>query len=190
MNKKTVILLIIVTILLMLCITGTVAFLAKQVDTDNIITFGNIKMQLIETKTNDNNEEVEVTDGETLDITYESELKRKIKIKNLGNSSIYVRVALDTIGTDREGVNFETKDFVDYNINQENWTYKDGWYYYNQQLEPDQTTEELDTKIKFDLNEITKKYPKSSFELKINAQAVQAKNNSNQVLEADGWPLE
>ena len=42
--------------------------------------------------------------------------------------------------------------------------------------------------MKFDVNNITLNYQNWKFKFDVNAQAVQAKNNATNVLEAVGWP--
>jgi len=180
------ILLIIITCLFL--ITLTMAFITSRITTNNIITFGNLKMQLIETCLDENNKEREVKNNEILDITYTSEVSRIVKIKNLGNHDFFARISLDIIGIDSNNNNFYANDFVSYNINTNDWIYKDGWYYYKKIVKQDDTTSNLLTQINFDTNNITKKYPKSNFKFNIKAEAVQAKNNASNVLDVVGWP--
>ena len=68
------------------------------------------------------------------------------------------------------------------------WIYKDGWYYYKNEVSHKEITNDLQINIKFDINEITKKYSGAKFNLDIKAEAIQAENNSDDVLEVVGWP--
>lgn len=193
MNKKKLTWIAAASVLLMCCAAPTIAFLTKQKETDNIITFGNVRLQLHETTLDQNNQEVAFDENAQADITHNNTLSRIVRVENVGSQPIYLRVALSMSGTSEEGTTFQADDYVSYALNDEDWTYndEDGWYYYNTELAPDITSEELMTEVIFtNINEITSKYPGSEFKLNIDAQGVQSKNNGSDVTKAQGWPEE
>lgn len=166
-------------------------FLTKENKNDNIITFGNIKMQIIETKLDSNDREVSVKNYEELDVSSTPNLDRIIRVKNLGKESIYIRLSFDLVRLDENNKSYDvTDDMISVNINNDNWILKDNKYYYKYQLKEGQTTKKLVAQIKFNLSQLMKKYPNGRFDLKINAQAVQVKNNKKDILEVEGWPSE
>ena len=65
----------------------------------------------------------------------------------------------------------------------------DGWYYYKKILEPGEETTNLITKIDFSLENLDEDI-KKTIRLDIDAQAVQAENQSEDVLMVKGWPEE
>lgn len=186
MKKRLIILSI--CILCTIFIAGSIAFLTRQIQIDNIITFGSIEMKLIETTLNENNEEIPVENGSFLNISNMPNISRIVKVQNPGKQPIYVRVSLKIVGIDGNGNEFNVEQFVTYDANNVDWIYKDGWYYYKKELNSNETTENLITQIHFDLDRILMNYSNPKFELKINAKAVQFKNNADNVLDAKGWP--
>lgn len=188
MNKKINIVILLLIVICLFLITTTIAFITRKINTNNIITFGSIKMQLIQTTLNENNKEEIINNNEKLDITNSSTISRIVKIKNVGNHEFYARVSLDIIGEDAEGQKFNANKTAFYNINTEDWVYKDGWYYYKKIVKQNDITSNLITQISFDINSLTTNYPKGIFKFNIKAEAVQAQNNAENVLDVEGWP--
>lgn len=191
MDKKKITWIAAASVLLMCCAAPTIAFLTKQTETDNVITFGNVRLQLHETTLNEDRQEVEFEEETQTDITHTDRLSRIVRVENIGSQPVYLRVALSMSGIEEDGTTFKADDYVSYQLNEKDWIYDDGWYYYKTELAPDLTTEELMTEVIFnDINEITEKYPGSEFKLNIDAQGVQSKNNGEDVTKAQGWPEE
>lgn len=191
MDKKKITWIAAASVLLMCCAAPTIAFLTKQTETDNVITFGNVRLQLHETTLNEDRQEVEFEEETQTDITHTDRLSRIVRVENIGSQPVYLRVALSMSGIEEDGTTFKADDYVSYQLNEKDWIYDDGWYYYKTELAPELTTEELMTEVIFnDINEITEKYPGSEFKLNIDAQGVQSKNNGEDVTKAQGWPEE
>ena len=191
MDKKKITWIAAASVLLMCCAAPTIAFLTKQTETDNVITFGNVRLQLHETTLNEDRQEVEFEEETQTDITHTDRLSRIVRVENIGSQPVYLRVALSMSGIEEDGTTFKADDYVSYQLNEKDWIYDDGWYYYKTELAPDLTTEELMTEVIFnEINEITEKYPGSEFKLNIDAQGVQSKNNGEDVTKAQGWPEE
>ena len=188
LKKRIIIIFLLTIIIVLLSIASIVAFVSRSTIAKNVITFGNLKMQLIQTTLNENNQEVEVENNENLNITNKPNLSRIVKIKNLGKHEFYARVSLHLIGVDEKNQEFEANNYVSYDINTEDWIYKDGWYYYKKIVKQNEFTSNLITEIDFDVNSITSKFYNAKFKLDINAEVVQAENNAENVLDALGWP--
>lgn len=187
MNKKVKLVIFLIVIICLLSITATISFITRDITVNNVITFGNIKMQLMQTYIDENNIEKEVN-SEVLDITHNSTLSRIVKIKNIGKHEFFARISLNVIGIDANNQEFDANDLISYNLNTEDWVYEDGWYYYKKIVKQDEITSELITEIKFSVNNITANYPKGKFKFNINAEAVQSQNNEENVLDVVGWP--
>ena len=71
LNKKNIILILLIIVIALLSIALVTAFITRSTTAKNVITFGSIKMQLIETTLDENNQEIEVKDNDILDITYQ-----------------------------------------------------------------------------------------------------------------------
>lgn len=190
MKKGTKSIWVLIAAALVLCLAAaTTAFLTRQVVTDNILTFGNLKIALHQTTLTADDSEVPVSQDTPFDVTSHSTVSRILRVENVGEHPLYVRVAVKMNGATAEGEAFDADGMVSYRLNEDDWLYEDGWYYYKQPLAPHETTKELMTQVIFDdISDITQNYPGSRFELKLDAQAVQSENNAQDVLSAAGWP--
>jgi len=188
MKLKIDIHIVLIIVISLLCITATMTFITKKITANNVITFGNLEMQLIQTTLDENNKEKEVKNNEILDITYSPIVSRIVKMQNIGKQDFFARVSLEIIGTDANNKKFNANNLVSYNINTNDWIYKDGWYYYKKIVKQNDVTSNLMTQINFNTNKITADYPKSNFKFNIKAEVVQAKNNAVNVLNVVGWP--
>lgn len=184
-NRKIMILLVI--ILCITAITFSYSYITLKFESDNIITFGSIKMKLMQKEVKDSKEFL-VDNKNTINITGRKEINRKVYIQNVGNENIYVRISLDTFLVDNDGNKKSVNDLIRFDINDNYWIYKDGWYYYKNILKYNEDTPNLFTKIMFDEENITKEYEEGTIDLDITAQGVQSANNSSNVLDAEGWP--
>lgn len=85
---------------------------------------------------------------------------------------------------------------ITFNINEEDWVYQDGWYYYKHILtdegtDNDQTTP-LFTQVNFSGPGIGNEYVGLTYAVDVIAQAVQSDNNNpaGGVLSVNGWPAD
>ena len=190
MNKKKSIL---IAVALILCLSPAAlmaAFLNRSVTADNVITFGSVKLKLHETCIDDKGVEAQVESGQVTDVTANAEQNRTFSVENTGKHPLYVRVSFSIVGEDQNSRKFEITDLLDVEVFSEDWVYEDGYWYYLAVLYPQEKTKALTTKVIFDIDEITKRYPDSSYELAVDAQGVQSENNHENVLQVVGWPKE
>ena len=75
-------------------------------------------------------------------------------------------------------------------INEKDWEYRDGYYYYKYILEPHEFTQPLMTTVTVAGDKVTTDYLGKTLDLKVHAFAVQSKNNGTVAWEAEGWPSE
>ncbi len=187
-KKRKLVILLLVIIAFFIFAISTIAFRVYNKKANNVITFGSIKMQLLQTTLNENNDEIQINDDEEFNIINNSNLNRIIKVKNLGKQEFFLRISLEMMGINENNEKFDANNLVKYNINLNDWIYKEGWYYYKNIVKEGQITSNLINGMKFDVNNITLNYQNWKFKFDVNAQAVQAKNNATNVLEAVGWP--
>lgn len=191
MNRtKTILGVLLAAALLFCAAAATTAFWRGQITTENILTFGSLKLALRQT-TLSGQTELPVTDQTPFNITSHNGVSRIVRVENLCDHPMYVRVSLKMAGATANGVTFDAGGLVSYAINDEDWAYENGWYYYKTALGPHTTSEELMTKVIFDdISKITSDYPGGSFDLTVNAQAVQSENNAADPRSASGWPAD
>ena len=134
MTKKRKIVILLLVVIVFLCIISTIAFRVYENETNNIISFGSIKMQLLQTTLNENNDEIPVKNNESFNIMHNSKIDRMLKVKNLGKEDFYLRISLIMIGIDENNNEFDVKNLVTYDVNLEDWIYKDALVRENEQI--------------------------------------------------------
>jgi hypothetical protein len=182
-----------ITLVLFLCLSPavfTLAFLSRSVTADNVITFGSVKLKLHETYINEKGEEIVFDTGQLINVTSKAEQMRIVRVENVGEHPLFVRVSFAIDSVDADGKKFETADLMKVETHAQDWVYKDGYWYYLSVLYPNEKTKALMTEVIFDIDEITRFYPGSNYELTIDAQGVQSENNEADVLQVVGWPQE
>lgn len=180
----------VVAICLSLLAYSTSAYFTTEQTATNVITSGNIQIDLQETAITEDGETVLFEDSqERFDVMPAQTVSKIVKVKNTGDNAAYVRISVAKAIELAEGVTGEPNvELVTLDFDDENWTAKDdGYYYYNKPLAPDATTEALFNNVTFE-PEMGNMYQNSTATIKVNAQATQVKNNGASVFEAAGWP--
>ncbi len=174
----------------MMCITalmfvyGTMAYFTNDsTSQNNVINSGEIKIELIESGSSENN-----NGGLVLMPGVKTE--RSLEIKNRGNLPTYVRVSLSpeiTLSA-KESANADKVDVsvVEFEINKDYWIELGEYYYYKMPVRPGEKTEPLYTSVSFS-QDIENMYKGSTTELSTLVSAVQSNGNGASVLEAKGW---
>lgn len=182
-TKKKVALIAAIVCCVAILAVGTTAFFTAEETAFNVIVTGVLDMKLHE----------ETTGGEPWPVGGISgvmpgmDVDKKVYIENTGNVVFWCRIAISKAITAAEGVEEELGfENIVLDINEESWTEKDGWYYYNKALEPGKETEPLFTVVQFG-KDLGNEYMNCRVEITVNAQSVQARNNGENALEATGW---
>ena len=186
MTRRKILSLCLILILISIMGVGTLAFFTDEEKADNIITSGNIDIQL--------NEWTGEVDGEGNKIHFEDvtgvmpgvTVPKIVEIENVGNNEAYVRISAEkVVKLAQEGE--ADLDLITMDFDLENWTYQDGFYYYNEALQPGEVTKPLFTGVTFDAA-MGNMYQECEVKIEVNADATQVANNGTSALEAKGWP--
>lgn len=184
MKKKLLSLALIVS-LIAIAAMGTLAYFTDTETAHNEITMGNVGIILHEEDGEGNPFEnpVGVMPGD--------DIAKVVTIENDGNNAVWVRVFVAISLTDAEGEPMELPEFLTVVYDTENWLFDEetGAYYFDAVLEPGETTLPVITDVQFDIN-MGNEYMNALLAIDVDAQAVQAANNGETVLEAAGWPAE
>lgn len=192
-------------------IGSTLALKEVDAQADNIMSFGNVKIQVSETEWSPAAGEdgtgawIDVTD-KAINSRY-GKAERRVQFTNVGNHPIFVRAKLGmvAVGVGEDGASVETdvpEENLSYTLNTNppaggeftiGWTAGNpaveeqaGWYYYGAILKPGETTEPLITAIEMeDYNELAS--TSDSFKFHVLGQGVQSEH---QVDGATGTPIE
>lgn len=175
-------------VLLLFCgILSSSAFFTARIKTKNVITFGSIKIQLLNYELDENKQEVEVEAEETP--LRSDNISRIVRVKNVCSEPAFVRVKIDlTVENERESLPAE--GYVSISGTDAAWIQDGEWFYCSEILQPGSTTENLMQGLSFDIDQLSSDYAGATVWMHVEAQAVQSKHNGADVLQAQGWPQE
>lgn len=178
--KRKILIICIVALLIALASAGTYSNYVYTQTASNVITSGGVDVALLEHRADGTpypSEPVVIMPGDVV--------SKQVTVKNTGSSPAFLRVKLTP------GVNdtaLSAADCIQMDLDHTNWTYQAGYYYYNQILQPGQTTPALLTQVTFVGDKITNAYLGKMFSLDVAVQAVQSEHNGTDPLQALGWP--
>ena len=184
MKAKSRLLLIAIAAILATVLTQpSLAFYTVAGTATNVVTSGGIEM-IIHEKTADGSdfpaEGVFVIPGDIV--------SKQVSVENVCDHPFYLRVKLVS-GTTNEAL--VPKDCLELDIDTGNWTYRDGYYYYNKILQPGKTAPALFTQVKIVGGKVNQSHVGSNLSLTVNAYAVQSENNpAKYPWDASGWPAD
>lgn len=161
---------------------GTYAYMSASKTAQNVITAGNVKIEL--NKVDDQ-----------LNIMPNTSVIRLVTITNTGRNDCYVRVKItaDITPDAKSDANISlSSDKIIFDVDTDNWAKdSDGYWRYNKLLPagnpPDNVTSSLLKGISFDKG-MGNEYQNAKVNLNITAEAVQAINNGTSVKDVTGWP--
>lgn len=167
---------------------STLAYFSYTDSAENVITTGNISIEIVEQKDDGQGNLIEFED--LINVMPSMEASKIVKIKNTSSQTAWIRVSVEKVielayPTDEE----IDLSLVQIDFDNENWQEKDGYYYYLYPLKGLELTEPLFTTVTFS-GAMGNMYQESNVRIKVKASAVQYANNGNSVFEAAGWPDE
>ncbi len=177
-DKRRVLLVALIVCLVAILAAGSIAYFTAEETALNVITTGRLEMKLHELDADGKPFPTEGISG----VLPGDKITKTVYVENTGRVDSYIRIAVEKSITPDT---LSTK-YVSMDVNTDKWTEKDGWYYYNETLKPGQKTEPLFTTVTF-APEMDNPYMDSTVQIKIDAQAVQSRNNGADALTATGW---
>lgn len=166
---------------------GIAAYYTAQGTVTNVITAGNVNVDLHIWADTAMTEPFESPDG----VVPGQNVTEVVTAENVGNSDAWVRVQVVKTFEAAKKADDEAAqaqlDRVKMDISSIFWTEKDGWYYYNQKLAPGEVTKPLFTTV-FMEDEIDNSWQNGKLTINMVMHAVQVANNGATVMEAAGWP--
>ena len=182
--KRKVLILSVLAILIAILAANTLAYFTADTKAHNVITSGGVSIKLNEWANEARTEKFEDKTG----VMPGAEVTKIVEVENVGTGTAWVRVQVVLDVYAEGGKEQLPPDPVTLDFNETDWTYQDGYYYYNKPLAPGETTEPLFTSVAFD-DQMGNEYQSSTAHVDVNAYAVQSANNGEDVLSANGWPL-
>lgn len=185
--KKKLIAGAVVAVCLALTSLGTIAYFTHEDTATNVITSGNIKIELQETALNA--EGTEVPFENAIGIVPGDKVSKIVRVENTGDNEAFIRIKVTkaiTLANQDSDITPDL-DLVKLDFDENNWVYEDGYYYYRMPLAPGEKTAALFNNVFFD-TAMGNEYQNSFATIKVDAQAVQVRNNGADSLSALGWP--
>lgn len=158
---------------------GTLAYFTAQDEAQNIITAGNLDIQVVETDESGDpfENQTGVMPGSVID--------KVVKVENIGDNTAWIRVRVTAVCT-ANGTELPIDGIVlDYNTT--DWVYADGFYYYTSPVDAAEFTTALFNTVTFGIG-LGNEYQNAQLTIDVEADAVQYANNGATVMEAQGWP--
>ena len=184
MKAKSRLLLIALAAILSTVLTQpTLAYYTTIGKATNVVTSGDISLQIHE-KTADGSDfpsgGVYIIPGDIV--------SKQVSVENVCGHPFYLRIQLVS-GSTNEALSAD--DCLKMDIDTVNWTYVDGYYYFNRILQPGETTPTLFTQVEIVGSKVDQSHIGSTLSLTVNAYAVQSQNNPAEYpWLASGWPAE
>lgn len=190
-KNKRIIAVLAITSILAVMVFQTLAFFTAEDTALNRVTMGNVALILNDDTIDPETEDLKPFPVEGFDLVMPGDVIDKIvSVTNDGDNPIWVRIRLDRsiiLAGEAADVDFNV---LGLDLNDEDWTEgADGWFYYNEILAPDETTENLFTQVTFPTS-LGNAFMNAKVEIDVLAQGVQSQNNGVTVQEAAGWPAE
>ena len=163
------------SIMCVLCVTaGSLAFSSKEGIAKNVIASSNLQAELVVMKQEHDGSLVPAADEN--EILPGANLSRIIQVENTGDEPAWIRIRLEN-----------DDKLILTGVNDKDWSFREGFWYYGKELKKGETTESLCTGVELD-SSTGNDYALKSVNFKVYAQATQVKHNGSTALEAKGWP--
>ena len=188
--KKKILAMAVMLICLSILASTTLAYFTDVETARNVITSGGISIQVVEQQLVDGTlkpypeEPIMIMPGETV--------SKIVSVSNMEQAA-WVRLSYTVTVLDPDGEEMtvpaqELAKMVIITPDDENWTMKDGWWYYTAALSTGENAKPLFEQVYFSGRDIGNDYQLCSIIIDVTAQAVQKANNGETVLDAAGWP--
>ena len=149
----------------------------------NVITSGDIQL-VIHEKTDQGTE----FPTEGVYIMPGDVVSKQVSVENACEHPFYLRVKI-VYGIDSQEL--PATDCFKLNINEEDWTLHEGWYYYNEAVFPHEFTSNVFSHVEIVGAKVDNRYIGKTLTLTVDAQAVLSEHNpidTGKTYTASGWP--
>ena len=174
-----------VTVLMTFISASTLAYNSTVGKATNVVTSGNIQFIIHETTDQGKKfpeEGVYIVPGDVV--------SKKVTVENDCEHPFYLRVKM-VYGIESKDLSQE--DLMKLNVNEEDWIFHNGWYYYKDIVNPNETTSHVFSHVEIVGAKVDNSYIGKTLTLTVKAQAVQSENNpitDGNTYTAFGWPEE
>ena len=185
--KRKVFLIAAVVICLSLTAYGTLAYFTAEDTAHNVITSGGINIELLEWADEEKTEPF--PENGVSGVMPGTEVTKVVEIRNTGSGDAWIRVKVEKNIQLAQGVEGDVDtSLMVLDFDEDFWILgEDGYYYYKEALQPGEITRPLFASVSFD-KAMSNLYQNSTATVDVKTYAVQAANNGETVIDAQGWP--
>ena len=180
--KRKLLILSVLAICVAIVAAGTLAYFTAEDTAHNVITSGGVDIELKEWADEEKTKPFENLSGVMPNTT----VTKIAEVKNTGASDAWVRVKVEK-NIKLQGEGTPDTGLVELTLNTDDWTEKDGYFYYTKALKPGEVTAPIFTAVTFNAD-MGNEYQNATATVDVFAQAVQTANNGTSALTASGWP--
>lgn len=186
--KRKLLLLSVMVICIAIAAAGTLAFFNGDATAHNVITTGKVGITVNEYSKYDPDERVEYPKTPQTGIMPGTTVNKIVVVSGeAGTADAWVRVKFVTKVTAADGTELNA-DKIQLTTGTE-WTYKDGWFYYNAPVKANQEAAPALRAVQF-AADMDNTYQGATATVDVLAQAVQCANNGTSAQTASGWPAD
>ncbi len=180
-EKRRLLLVALAAVFAMVFTQPTLAYYTTVGKTTNVVTSGGISLRIHEKTANG-----EAFPETGVYIIPGDIVSKQVTVENICDHPFYLRVEL-VKGASHASLSPE--ECLKLDIDTRNWTYWEGFYYYNHILYPGSTTQALFSQVEIVGSKVDQTHIGQTLQLTVNAYAVQSENNpAEQPWQAAGWP--
>lgn len=187
--KKRIFAFAVVVICLSILASTTLAYFTDTAVARNVITSGGVDIAIEEWQ--ETPEGMIPYPDQRIRVMPATRVSKIVTVRNLdARSFIRVKLELTLQDSDDQLMDIDAEEMekiIHLIMNNQDWTEKDGWWYYGAAVNTNEATLPLMTAVEFDGPNMTNEYQKTTLQIHVIAQAVQAANNGTSALEALGW---
>lgn len=186
--KRRVLAFCVLMVGLSLLVNGTLAYFTKTDTATNVITTGNVDIEIVETMKDDRGKEVPFPAEGLSGVMPDTSASKIVRVKNTGSSEAWIRVNVGTVMTSKDGKSLDAS-VMGWNHPSDLWALDKGgqYFYYTKPVAPGESTEALFETVFF-AAKMSNEYQDCTANVIVSAQAVQTAHNGSTVWEAAGWP--
>lgn len=172
--------------------SGTLAYYTAQDKAHNVITSGNVEIELVETTNRLDEKGQPIPFEDVSGVMPGTAVSKIVQVKNTGEADAYIRVKVEAkihMATGSNANPAYEPMHIEYATGTDaaEWTEKDGYFYYNSPIAPGELTKPLFSEVHFKKS-MGNEYQNSKAEIEVFAYATQVANNGKSAVEAAGWP--
>lgn len=188
--KKRIFALAVVVICLSILASTTLAYFTDIGTARNVITSGGIGIEVVEQQLVDNT--LQPYPSQPIPVMPAATVSKIVSVQN-SKQAAWIRMGYTVTVFDADGKEMalpagDLNKVILIAPNSDNWTLKDGWWYYTDAVKAGDMTKPLFEEVVFSGPDMGNKYQNCTVVIDVTAQAVQYANNGTTVLDAVGWP--